>query len=224
MRFYKRIGVELEGGWSVEPNAVVQHDGSVDLSDNNEAKTCITGEVVSKPGTLLQTIRFMNENYPPFVNNTCGFHIHISLADELYYSELMSKQFFDYFLEQANKWAKKRNFPRDDFIWQRLSGKIRYCQKIFAPEEQAWTKRKHGFEKRYSALNFCKKLHGTFEVRVWPMFPNKTDSYAALRATLAITNKFLGSQKMNPRWAEIINDDMHSTSENVTIKEELSCV
>jgi len=203
------IGIELEGGWtSVPPGPVFQdpndsnnrgeiikRDGSVRL----EGSDLLVGEVVSAPLTSVElAVAWMRANYPQAGNNTCGFHIHISLPS-LHYSRLMNEDFNNKFLSAMEEfWARNRTAPGFDLFRSRLDGQNRYCQKIFRPEEQLWRTEHYGDHARvprYSQLNYCWGRHGTMECRLFPYFPRISNAVGALECFTGCVNEFLATAK-----------------------------
>lgn len=171
-----RLGVELEGGWDKTfSDTIIQHDGSVHLpltSTVTGKPSRHYGEIPSPPFTDLDTLKeWLVKHYPTAVNSHCGFHVHISLRKNLYYSQLMDKAFFKFFRQGAEKWAHRQNFPSDDLIWHRLKGQNKFCTTAFMPHQQTQIIVKEQNDvRRYTMLNYCYGMHGTVECRVAPMF------------------------------------------------------
>jgi hypothetical protein len=159
-----KIGCELEGGWRVRPKGL-KYDGSV------YADAEFIGEVSSPAFLWVESlIRWIRKFYPHEVNSSCGFHIHVSFRNDLFYSLLMDEDFYRYFLEKTRRWAlkKEREGYNMALFWERWEGRNKYCKRYFDPEEQASLDEKD--DARYAHLNFCYKLRGTLECRLFPMF------------------------------------------------------
>lgn len=182
-KYIDKIGVELEGGWTYRPD-----DLGVDISvkilpeefecdhpchcyvcmpDGNECGVVHTGEVRSRPYKSWHILKWMDENYPEYVNDTCGMHIHISLKSKKSYILLMEPKFYATFLREVERFAEA-NIPKDHYFWKRFAGAEKYCQRKFSPNQQIGDKRK--VESRRTHLNYCYALHGTLENRLFPMF------------------------------------------------------
>lgn len=176
-KYIDRMGVEIEGGWSEEPQNL-QHDGSVSAPDS-----AFKGESVSPPFSKFRDlIRYVQNNYPDEANKTCGLHIHFSLTSVAYYSRMMDRGFQAHFYDYMKKWAKDAK-PGDIFT-SRLLGRNQYCKTEWHPDLQVAAERKG--EPRYTAWNFCYRLHGTAECRLLPTFPGDVDmAIAGIRAVKA---------------------------------------
>lgn len=101
----EKIGVEMEGGWEKKPLNLYD-DVSIKVTGN------YVGEVSSPPMSLSEIEKieeWIRKNYPSFCNETCGFHVHISLRDNLDYARLMTQNFYEYFLTEIEKWGKEKN-------------------------------------------------------------------------------------------------------------------
>lgn len=178
------------------PVEIIKRDGSVQFGS---ASGFQTGEVVSPPIADIEEARnWLVNNHPHAVNNTCGFHIHLSLP-AIHYSRLMNPSFNDAFLSAMEDfWAAHRNAPGMDLFRARLDGQNRYCQKIFRPEDQLWRNEHYGPHEttpRYSQLNYCFGRHGTMECRLFPCFEKVRHNVAALDAFVTCVNRYLASIK-----------------------------
>jgi len=75
------------------------------------------GELVSEPLPKTELIKWIGENYPDEMNETCGSHIHISLKSKLDYSYLMEKEFYTYFKNKMLQFGEiNRIKPKSDFF------------------------------------------------------------------------------------------------------------
>jgi hypothetical protein len=190
------VGVELEGGWDAEPQAL-GHDGSVDV----EAEW--VGEIIPpnplKPHAILG---WVEKNYPQHANETCGMHVHVSFKTMLDYARVTEKAFESYALDQIEKWGnnftiytgetrepKKRIIIEHPF-WARLRGlNIRYCRREFIPEKQVWHKDKADI--RYTQFNFVWSRYKTVECRLLPMFADARVAISAIANLLNLYEEYL---------------------------------
>ena len=183
MKRIKKIGVEIEGGWDRPIPADIYYDGSVDVEGERY------GEICSPPLSLSQLERWIRNNYPDHVNKTCGFHIHLSFKNSLDYSRLMSKEFYEYFLFQIEKWAREYGILPNSSFWNRLAGCNSYCKKRFAADEQVQLSGKESI--RYTHLNYCFRLHGTLECRLFPAWKRSDTAIASVYALVNIVESWL---------------------------------
>lgn len=187
---YDLIGVELEGGFKKKPPTRVKTDVSV-----RGVTGRYHGEVCSPPMKLRKVIKWMKANYPTSVNDSCGFHIHISM-NLIDYHRCMSKEFCDYIIEKLKVWGKENNITLPEF-WERLDGKNGFCIDEFEPDKQILgepiqTNKTHFKGNRYTQINFsCFREHKTFELRVLPMFSDVETSISALKAYVDAVKNYL---------------------------------
>jgi len=186
-----RYGVELEGAWDYVPENYV-HDGSVDIYESYE----FIGEIPSPPMTLLSTVdKWITNNYPVFVNESCGMHVHMSFKNLADYALLMDTQTFQIFLlEELDHWGRKYGLPRHHALFSRLQGDNEFCELSFCPDEQVMLTNK-GHE-RYNVLNFCFSLHKTLEVRVLPAFEHSHEAISAVHEVSRIVNSWLKQKRV----------------------------
>lgn len=183
------IGLELEGGWDVNPSGL-KHDGSV-----QGLHSAFRGEVASRPlKSIADAEQWLRDYYPQEVNNTCGFHVHVGIQP-LHYMRLMCDEFNSKFLSSMEDfWNRYRGSAGFDLFRSRLDGQNAYCQKIFRPEQQLFRMEAYGdrgVQPRYSQLNFCFGRHGTLECRLFPCFPSVEHSIAGMKAFITAINEFL---------------------------------
>lgn len=213
-----KVGVELEGGFSEhrfylyrfgvsKERHMREERGESDPNSSPRANPCwhgdgsvstpssFNGEVVSLPHSNLAELEaWILEHYPNHVNDSCGFHIHMSFKSNLDYSRLMSRRFHRYFLKSWETWGKKMDIKSKEF-WDRLYEKStrakQYCKKSFSdPDKQAV-----GRGDRYHQLNFCYSKHHTLECRMLPMFQDASIGIRAMRFLVQMTEKWLALQK-----------------------------
>jgi hypothetical protein len=205
-KFIDQIGVELEGGWKNEKvshpkyRSLLHSDGSVNVCGDMPFETAAkyhVGEIQTPPfQNLSLLINFLKNFYPDLQNHTCGYHIHISLKNDLYYSRLMDKAFHEYILKGFKKWGekaqKKWGTSLLDQFWQRYNGTNRYCSKEFRPFAQAQIKNKG--DGRYTQLNYCYGLHGTIELRLLPMFSEVRLTVDATKQYVKLVESYLSKR------------------------------
>lgn len=202
----QQIGVEIEGGWRREKflhpkNKHLFHaDNSVNITDQlptnlRNTEGYVSGEVQTPPMNTLNSIEvYMKKFYPEFINETCGFHIHISLKSDEDYCKLMEKKFYSFLLKKFTAWGTEHKNNGESALalekfWGRLEGHNSFCKKEFRPTIQVRSKEK--CENRYTHLNFCYGLHGTVEFRLLPMFDDKKLSLSALRYYVLLVEQYL---------------------------------
>lgn len=189
------VGVELEGGWDkLPPETKLTHDGSVVFRGDKPIKH--VGELPSPPIEVEKIEPWMKTFYPQFVNDTCGLHVHMSFKKALTYQQLMDPSFQATIFEFIARWAKGENVPSTHPIWKRLNGSSQYCTNQFHADAQARATSKRvqdasGTASRYTAINYCYKLHNTLECRLLPMFDDWQQAYRAVMEVLRITNAYL---------------------------------
>jgi hypothetical protein len=161
------------------------------------------GEIPSPPLKLDHWEAWLRSHYPPFVNDTCGMHVHQSYDTSLTYQRLMTPQYPKTVLEEFKKWAKEKGYPEKHPLMLRLYGEGKagtpseFCQPIFQADEQArrTEKRYNHFEPghRYTVMNYCWGMGNrqTIECRLLPMFEEVNVAIEAILKLLAITNSFL---------------------------------
>lgn len=217
LKFINLVGVELEGGWDHAPERMIR-DGSVNFP--RALNVQYPGEIPSPPFPFTDALKkWIKENYPPHVNETCGFHIHVSFTRLFYYQVLMSKKFFDFFLKEAKKWGEDQGVTNEAF-WNRLNGRVHFCAPAYHPDEQAAARGKG--PARYSALNYCFSLHKTIESRLMPMFETPDEAWEAVKFTVNTMRRYLAKQVRIERNAaieeEVLADDMPAlTPETISI-------
>lgn len=211
MKYIKKIGVELEGGWNSPPPTKTYHDGSVNVSAS------IVGETCSLPSSLRKAKAWIKENYPVVVDSSCGLHFHFSFRNNLSYSRLMTENFHNLFLCEVEKWGKEKEILSSSPFWDRLYDRNKYCRKKFIPDAQSVLKEKR--EERYAHLNYCYALHKTLEIRLFPMFKKVDLAISALEFTVEIIEKFLSNCKREKCIKVVLKDDVSPIQQ----REEVIC-
>jgi hypothetical protein len=230
--------VELEGAWETKPDlprGQILHDGSVSVSprEYDMDEWGFVGEVISLPYSIaeLDSLHsFVADYYPDAINRTCGFHIHISTTSLLFYQALADRVFYNYLEREIEKWSVspevKELIPdRGDRIYllDRIAGRSDYCRKRFnSPDVQMEMGSKSSA--RYTHLNFCYRLHGTLEFRLFPMFSKPNIAWYALTTYLDIIKKWLdsrGPRIYNRKRVIVRVNDAELTRDYVNIAEEV---
>lgn len=210
-----RIGVELEGGWEEDVRGRY-HDGSV-----NSNLADYTGEVQSLPLTMAEMEDWLPEHYPDAVDRTCGFHVHISVVNVMFYTMLMNREFVDYLLDRLESWGKRQGIPRNHPFWSRIDGKNEYCKREYNPDTQAYATGKHG--QRYSVVNFCYRIHGTLEVRVLPMFSDAGMAISALKVVTRCVESWVTRELKKEALEDLQRVEMEDEP-SIKIEEDFACV
>ena len=192
-----RVGLELEGGWSKLPPGVrLAHDGSVrfqiPVPHIGEFPSGVLDIAKGSP-TFWQT--WLKINYPQFVNETCGMHVHLSFKTAFAYNRIMTAQYPATVVKEFIAWAKREELPVTHPIWPRLAGQSRYCQHKFDADAQVRNIDKdHNQERvghRYTVINYCYGRYSTAECRLLPMMDTVERATRAIQELLDITNAFL---------------------------------
>lgn len=195
----RRVGIELEGGWDRRPACVADRsvrfrgDGSVSVGGSVHS-----GEVASLPIKPAEVPAFIADAYPDRVGDSCGLHVHLSFSDEIdrddwaepnavALSWLADSNRFGRFL-RARLGAWGRRYPcRSKPFWSRLRGENHYCQDAFNGNEAF-----AGRGNRYCAVNFLAyREHSTVEIRVLPMFKERSTAIAAIVEVIATAESYL---------------------------------
>ena len=224
-----RVGIELEGAWTNLPEGTLPtHDGSVVIQpppdpefdkkysawslayrrhrDRGEyfaqpepQRTFRTGEIPSPPIEVEKVAPWMKQFYPQYVNETCGLHVHMSFKTALQYQRLMTPAYPATIIEYFTAWAKNEKLKESHPLWERLSGKNRYCRHEFHADQQVTSKKDHSQTRpghRYTVVNYCYSVYqGTMECRLLPMMDTPEQGIRAVQHVLDITNAFLVTYK-----------------------------
>lgn len=204
LKYIDRIGVELEGGWNSNINRKIYADGSV------RVVAPYRGEVASPPSTLEEIAKYIKNNTPDVVDDSCGLHIHMSFKNNSSsFLTLMEKDFYIFFKNQMREWGILQNLKPTHQFWHRLAGENRFCKDAFQPEKQVHMKGKG--DHRYTQLNYCYAMHGTIECRLFPGFTDPDIIISAVHALVKCYEDYLESKKneMNDEFHDaVIEDDL----------------
>lgn len=179
-RYVDYVGIELEGGWSQARRPIkLDYDGSVNVQAD------WVGELPSPKLRPNEIEKWMTDNYPTSVNQTCGMHVHVSVKSRAHYIRLMDPTFQKFVLDALHNWGKSAKIIREHPFWSRLAGKNRFCQLLFQPEKQIMATGKSG--DRYTALNYTWARYRTVECRILSAFKMPT---VGINAVLTVVNAF----------------------------------
>lgn len=256
-RYFDRVGVELEGGWTrtqmegIERQELLRAgepiqtedgtrmrlsagerfatvalrrmtDGSVSVSQPSGAgraeQLTHIGELGVGPTSDLKAMsRALQTHWPKVVNATCGLHIHLSVKRDVYYLRLMDPEVTTLLCNGLGEWGRASGLPAGHPLWQRLSGENRFCSPVYRAENQVGRRDKGG--DRYTALNYCRALHGTVEARILPMFATPDQGIAAMYQIITTLGMWLhskrGTERLSGAEQEVIEQD--ATSEVTTL-------
>lgn len=174
------MGIELEGAWhgtrGVRPfkDTKIKHDGSVRYQQPGADQFIHYGELVSDPMEPDKLAEWAAEHCPTLANSSAGTHIHVSMKSDAQYACLLTPSFQKRLigaLREYNETIRDSDPETYHRFLARLDGKNRYCKKSYKGLSQiGMTSR--GSD-RYQQLNYCYKLHGTLEIRVFPCTTNR---------------------------------------------------
>lgn len=174
------MGIELEGAWAGErrkrpfKDTKIKHDGSVHFDQPADGTFLHYGEIVSDPLEPEMLAEFAVEHCPTKANDSAGTHIHVSLKSDGMYASLLTPGFQRRLiaaLTEYNETIKDSDEETYKRFKARLAGGNRYCMKAYKGLQQSMLDHKGGA--RYQQLNYCYRLHGTLEIRVFPCTTNK---------------------------------------------------
>jgi hypothetical protein len=192
------VGIELEGAWDKLPKGMtdITRDGSLDVW-RHPPTAMHKGEIPSPVLKVGDQVKdWLTTFYPTYSNHErCGMHVHLSVADNFRYQQLMSPEYMDTALFYLTEWAKDEGFGLTHWIWRRLNGEIEYCKKVFDADAQVRARAKdfdhHREGNRYTAMNYPWARFRTVECRVLPMMNDAEQANRAVSKLIDITNKFL---------------------------------
>lgn len=191
----KRVGVELEGGWGrrVFLKEDIHEDISVPACEGHY------GEIASSPLLPEEVEPWVLKHYPleipqPTGTKSCGLHVHLSFYTVEDYCKVLSPTFYRHYLGKILEWGHEVDDDRDrNLFLNRLHGRNRFARRLYVPTKQVGERKKdsgQGAERR-TLINYCYGLHGTVEVRLFPMFAAATVSASAVERTMEIFESFL---------------------------------
>ncbi|MGH7275283.1 MAG: hypothetical protein ACREIQ_12645 [Nitrospiria bacterium] len=201
MKYIAAVGVELEGGWDKRPKDPLHEDLSLKNLNANHI-----GEIASKPFKSLELLEaFLEASAPNVVNNTCGFHVHVSFKEPIHYHWLTTPRFYKLLLLKIKRWGLDEGIPADHHFWKRWRGTFKlphnhrnYCRKEFIPEKQLNNMIKgNDGTVRHCHLNYCLAMHGTLELRLFPAFEwaDRKRYFSAVRCFIDTIEFFLNKER-----------------------------
>ncbi len=245
-RYFNQIGVEIEGGWPSSVHTLIEErmeaiadgqrqqryrgetvtppqvvpiqlvgDGSVNVSAR------VSGELNIGPFADLEAVKgTLTQAWPTTVNATCGLHVHLSLKRDHYYLRLLQPEVTTRLTNRLGEWGRKKGLPGGHPLWPRLGGENTYCKPDYFGEEQIQATSKAS--NRYTMINYCKRLHGTLEVRVLPMFTDAETGWEAIAQIIQILGEYLyenRGQERRDRFTETasIQEEDQVTHEEVRV-------
>lgn len=219
MALYNRIaayGIELEGGWEIEPRGAV-HDGSVEGLDH----VGFEGELPSPPLRSLDSVAtWVRQNFYDECNDSCGMHVHMSFKNLADYALLMDgEEFQDHLLQGIREWADNNSHISSYHpIYKRLDGENDMCELNYCPDTQVIQEGKDS--SRYNVLNFCYPLHTTLEIRVLPAFEDSYDAIDAINETSRLVNAWLKRNRkrtLKKTQLRLVMSKVHKESETIVL-------
>lgn len=192
VRYWAKVGIEIEGGWETSPRVVADRvNGAVVVGDGSvHTNAEYSSEIITQPYASLASAKAALEQlYPDETNSSCGMHVHVSFKTEEAYSRLMSEEFYFYYLLRWQTWGQNTGIVGE--FWRRLRGENDFCRREFRVMEQAPARSKGSA--RYCHLNYCYRHHGTIESRLLPMFKDKKFALLALEETISIYQDYLNN-------------------------------
>lgn len=182
------VGPELEGGqWPDCASTIRINDFTVKTGCDDD------GEVrPSAPLTLTKAKPWIIKHYPGQVNETCGFHVHMSFgADQtgwlimLADFDIVKVEFFDYFLAEAERFGNSLTDPIDS---KRFLSRLKGCRS---------SARRSNLRENFCGTSQTKadhlswhSIYNTVEVRVAPMFSTSVIAVEYLEWLVNLFKKF----------------------------------
>lgn len=208
--YINKVGVEIEGSWR---RILIDQALVKDQSVRAEVGFRHVGEAVSRPLSREELEAWITRNKPDAVNETCGYHVHVSLKKKSDYVRLTSTRFYKLLLKNIREWGLVHNIPGTHHFWRRLegtfafatpAGNIRnFCRAEFIPEKQIDNLAKGGNETpRHCHLNYCYKLHGTVELRLFPSWETVELFISSMNLFYNTVNEFLSMEDAKKKQAE----------------------
>jgi hypothetical protein len=193
IRFYDRIGVEIEGRFADrhETEREARRAGCGACSDGSirvGMTACEALEIQTKPGSVTEALRQVAAFYPDESDASCGMHVHVSFHDMCSISQLATDEFAAYFKRRWQEWGTAQGLAPNSQFFRRLNGQNEYC----VPNDEQdmadpWN------ADRYLQLNFLAwNEHKTVECRLLPMFRDARLAYAAIVELVSIYEDWLG--------------------------------
>lgn len=190
------VGVELEGLWTrpgCTQSGCHYPTGDGSLHFQSIPMSGWVGEYRMGPFTSWAAAKEkLTSHWPDRVNRTCGLHVHVSLTQSGLYTALMTERFYAHMLSSLRRFARIHHYASSSPMMARLRGENSYCAIGYSDDavyRQANTRGKGG--ERYNAVNFCKALHGTVEIRVLPATASALRGLRSIDRVLRTINRYL---------------------------------
>lgn len=198
-KYLSKIGTEIEAGFLKERNDL-KNDDSLEGNSFLRPVVCY-GELNSPPFDNKEDLfNYIKESYNGLVTSPkCAIQFHVSFKSLSLYERMMNRGFFNCFIEYITKWAEE-NSIRNEYFWERLNGKNKYCRKEFIPQKQLFIKHVDGqvIEERRTILNYCWKKLKTIEFRLFPTFECAETSISAANAVIDCVESYLDKNPVEP--------------------------
>ncbi len=190
-KFYDKVGIEIEGRWhdisearraAGDWSADTTGDGSISRSFATAASSM---EIRTNPGTISHALKQLLALYPDETDSSCGMHVHISFADPLFCTQLMTNEFFEYFRGRFAAWGEAQGFLPSSNFFKRLRGENSFCQINTVAADPFNVD-------RYRQLNFSAwHSHKTLECRLLPMFRDSRHGVSAVLELMDIIHTWV---------------------------------
>ena len=191
-----KCGTEIEGCWHKERGDLVEDAG---IKPNLFKNPVSVGELVTKPiKSSEEVLEILKNNWPDETHLMTGLHFHFSFKDIACYCALMSKKFQKHFISMMTAFGK--SYPiQNNYFWDRLEDRNRFCRNHFAPEDQIFLKKKiPNHEGRYTQLHYAYGLHKTIESRILPTFVTVECGMAGFLAHIHCFESYLNANPPEP--------------------------
>lgn len=180
-----KIGIEIEGIYSKDLRDYdmeyisdywdLTHDASISTTDDYPygyelvSKPLYPSEVESAVSAYWDFLS--NYDISKGATNSCGTHIHVSFLTNELYDYFLNYKFYSLFKGmylknfKSDKYKKRlENYYCKDFDLS-MQNSEKYFEEVTRRQSNATAKYNND---RYHALNYCKRIHGTMEIRLFP--------------------------------------------------------
>jgi hypothetical protein len=210
-KYIHLIGGEIEGGWNYGREDL--HEDLGIKMNGFKSSVCCGEAVITKPMAEVEdVVKWIEFNYKKYQNvpydfktnngletqEMCGTHWHFSFNSISEYVALMSPNFRKYFVEFMKNWGEK--YPiNNNYFWERLENKNKFCRDEFKPYDQIFLKKKIPNDPgRYSQLHYAYSLYRTIESRLMPTFVSMDTAISAFMAHIDCINSYLDANPPKP--------------------------
>ncbi|MHA1880432.1 MAG: amidoligase family protein [Candidatus Heimdallarchaeota archaeon] len=198
-KYINKIGVELEAGYVPDLPAEkikklgwkITTDGSIRIKQIGNHAYEIVSPPISNIKQLYKGVRFVYR-FVREVNESMGLHIHVSFKKKTYYQKVASMSFFYYFLKKLERSDLINEIPNLLYRLQSCS----WASNKICPhqiDDQIIAERKMGTI-RYTAINFCRTLHNTIEIRIFPAVSEPEQVFKCVNFSIRAINSYLAKQ------------------------------